>query len=52
VGADVVVPVAVPVEQYPGGAHDQVVDAYLGGETGIAVADTGECELCGKSGWV
>ena len=40
VGADVVVPAAVLAEQYRGGAHDQVVDSYLGRETGIAVADT------------
>ncbi len=40
VGAEVVVPAAVLAEQYRGGSHDQVVDSYLGRETGIAVADT------------
>ena len=40
VGAEVVVPAAVLAEQYRGGTHDQVVDSYLGRETGIDVADT------------
>lgn len=39
-GADVLVPAAVLAEQYRGGAHDQVVDSYLGRATGIVVADT------------
>ena len=37
---DVWVPAAVLAEQYRGGAHDQVVDSYLGRPTGITVADT------------
>lgn len=39
-GADVLVPAAVLAEQYRGGAHDQIVDSYLGRETGIDVVDT------------
>lgn len=39
-GSDVLVPAAVLAEQYRGGAHDQIVDSYLGRETGIDVADT------------
>jgi predicted nucleic acid-binding protein len=39
-GADVLVPAAVLAEQYRGGAHDQVVDSYLGRSTGITVGDT------------
>ncbi len=39
-GSDVIVPAAVLAEQYRGGGHDQIVDSYLGRETGIGVADT------------
>lgn len=39
-GAEVVVPAAVLAEQYRDGAHDQVVDSYLGREIGIVVVDT------------
>lgn len=37
---DVVVPAAVLAELYRGGPHDQVVDSYLGRDTGIVVVDT------------
>lgn len=36
----VIVPAAVLAEQYRGGRHDQVVDSYLGRETGIVVVST------------
>lgn len=38
--ADVQIPAAVLAEQYRGAAHDQVVDSYLGRETGIEVVPT------------
>jgi predicted nucleic acid-binding protein len=38
--AEVIVPAAVLAEQYRGGTHDQVVDSYLGRETGIKVVPT------------
>lgn len=38
--APVIVPAAVLAEQYRGGRHDQVVDSYLGRETGIVVVPT------------
>lgn len=38
--AEVQVPAAVLAEQYRGGSHDQVVDSYLGRESGIVVVAT------------
>lgn len=38
--AEVHVPAAVLAEQYRGGSHDQLVDSYLGRETGIGVVPT------------